>query len=133
MFRVYGPVQSITSQERAQAIEQRIIGLGGRHEVGIQSIHAEHCGPWTEILAGGNRITGVTKSDAGAVEEPRSKCQQTTIPDAYLPGRYKSSVCEVRAANGTEPHTKRNEASVTVTAPQWLLHISEGRSLPTPC
>jgi small-conductance mechanosensitive channel len=70
---VYAPIGSITAQERADAIQQRIVALSRKRNVAVEAIHAEDRGAWTEILAGSDRIMGITESDAKAAEHPRAE------------------------------------------------------------
>jgi small-conductance mechanosensitive channel len=70
---VYAPIGSITAQERADAIQQRIVALSRKRNVAVEAIHAEDRGAWTEILAGSDRIMGITESDAKAAERPRAE------------------------------------------------------------
>jgi small-conductance mechanosensitive channel len=69
---VYAPIGGFTSQDRADAIQQRIVALSNTSNVPIESIHSEDRGTWTEILAGSNRIMGITEADAKAAERPRA-------------------------------------------------------------
>jgi small-conductance mechanosensitive channel len=73
IFSIYASVGSFGPQERADAIRQRIIALSGERGVGIETIHAEDRVGWTEILAGSERILGITESDARAAERPRAE------------------------------------------------------------
>jgi small-conductance mechanosensitive channel len=70
---VYAPIGSISAQERADAIQQRIVALSRKRNVAVEAIHAEDRGAWTEILAGSDRIMGITESDAKAAEHPRAE------------------------------------------------------------
>jgi small-conductance mechanosensitive channel len=69
---VYAPIGGFTPQDRADAIQQRIVALSSTSNVPIESIHSEDRGTWTEILAGSNRIMGITEADAKAAERPRA-------------------------------------------------------------
>ena len=69
---IYAPIGGLTPQDRADAIQQRIVTLSSTSNVPIESIHSEDRGTWTEILAGSNRIMGVTEADAEAAERPRA-------------------------------------------------------------
>lgn len=73
ILTIYSPVGNFTAQERAEAIQRRIIALSTRPQVGIESIHTEDRGAWTEILAGSDRIMGITENDARAAERPRAE------------------------------------------------------------
>lgn len=70
---VYAQVAGFTPQERAQAIGQRIVALSNARAVPLDAIHAEERGTWTEILAGGDRIMGITETDSKAAERPRAE------------------------------------------------------------
>ncbi|PYX73595.1 MAG: mechanosensitive ion channel protein [Acidobacteria bacterium] len=69
---VYAPIGGFTPQERAEAIGQRIISLGKNRIIQVESIHAEDRGTWTEILAGKDRIMGITQADAMGAERARA-------------------------------------------------------------
>jgi small-conductance mechanosensitive channel len=68
---IYAPIAGFTPGDRASAIQQRIIALSRDTNIAIAAIHAEDRGTWTEILAGNNRIMGITEGDAKAAERPR--------------------------------------------------------------
>lgn len=68
---VYAQIGGFTPQQRAEAIQQRIVALGKRSDILIEAIHAEDRGTWTEILAGAERIMGITEADAKAAEQTR--------------------------------------------------------------
>jgi small-conductance mechanosensitive channel len=70
---IYAPIGGFTPNERADAIQQRIIALSRNTNTAIETIHAEDRGTWTEILAGNNRIWGITGGDAQAAERPRAE------------------------------------------------------------
>lgn len=70
---VYEPIGTFTATERAEAIQERIISLSLRSNIPIDSIHAEDRGTWSEILAGQDRIMGITAGDAKAAERPRQE------------------------------------------------------------
>ena len=70
---IYAPIGGFTPNERASAIQQRIIALSRNTNMAIEAIHAEDRGTWTEILAGSNRIMGITEGDAKAAERPRAE------------------------------------------------------------
>ena len=69
---VYAPVAGFTPQERAAAIQRRIIDLGKRRDIAPEAIRAEERGTWTEIVAGDDRLMGVTEADAMAAERRRA-------------------------------------------------------------
>lgn len=73
IFFIYAPIGSFTPQERADAIQGRIIALCNKRTVAIEAIQAQDRGTWTEILAGSDRLMGVTDSDARAAERPRAE------------------------------------------------------------
>ena len=75
---IYAPVGGFTPQDRANAIQKRIIALSVSDNANtvIETIHAEDRGTWTEILAGNNRIMGITEGDAKAAERPRAELAQ---------------------------------------------------------
>jgi hypothetical protein len=68
---VYAGIAGITPQERAQAIQQRIITLARRKDVPLAEIRIEDRGTWSEIVAAGERIMGVTRTDAQGAERDR--------------------------------------------------------------
>ena len=68
---IYAPIGGFTPQERAEGIQQRIIALGKRRDTAPEAIHAEDRGTWTEVLAGTDRIMGITAGDAKAAERTR--------------------------------------------------------------
>ena len=69
---VYAQVAGFSPQERAAAIQRRIIDLGKRRDIAPEAIRAEERGTWTEIMAGDERIMGVTEADAMAAERRRA-------------------------------------------------------------
>jgi small-conductance mechanosensitive channel len=68
---VYAQIAGLTPQERAEAIQQRIVAVSKRRDIALEAIHAEDRGTWTEILAGAERIMGITEADAKAAERTR--------------------------------------------------------------
>src|SRR5258706_2748252 len=68
---IYAPIGGFTLQERAEGIQLRIIALGKRREIALDAIHAEDRGTWIEIMAGTDRIMGITAGDAKAAERTR--------------------------------------------------------------
>jgi small-conductance mechanosensitive channel len=68
---VYAHIGSLTPQERTEGIQQRMVALGKRRDIALEAIHAEDRGTWTEILAGAERIMGITEADAKAAERTR--------------------------------------------------------------
>ena len=73
ILRIYAPVAGISPQERAEAIEARIVSLAKGKTVAVEDIHADNRGTWTEIIAGNNRIMGITEADAAAAEMSRAE------------------------------------------------------------
>jgi small-conductance mechanosensitive channel len=73
ILSIYAQVGSFTAEERAHAIQQRILALTGNRNIGVEAIHAEDRGAWTEIVAGSARIMGITEMDARAAERPRAE------------------------------------------------------------
>jgi small-conductance mechanosensitive channel len=69
---IYARIGGFTPQERAEAIGQRIISLSQSRGIQVESIHAEDRGTWTEILAGKDRIMGITQADALGAERARA-------------------------------------------------------------
>ena len=69
---IYARIGGFTPQERAEAITQRITSLGKNRSIPVESIHAENRGTWTEILAGKDRIMGITEADALGAERGRA-------------------------------------------------------------
>src|ERR1700751_1536894 len=69
---VYARIGGFTPRERAEAIGQRIISLSKSRDIQVESIHAEDRGTWTEILAGKDRIMGITPADALGAERARA-------------------------------------------------------------
>src|SRR6516165_3284367 len=73
VLMVYARIGGFTAKERAEAIQQRIISLSKNRSVPVESIHAESRASWTEILAGNERIMGITEEDAEAAERDRTQ------------------------------------------------------------
>ena len=71
ILSVYASVAGISPQERAAAIQKRVVELGRRRDLALESIHVEDHGSWSEILAGKDRIMGITPSDAAAADRAR--------------------------------------------------------------
>ena len=69
---VYAQIAGFTPQDRAAAIERRIIDLGKTRDIAPEAIRAEERGTWTEIMAGDERIMGVTEADAMTAERRRA-------------------------------------------------------------
>ena len=70
---VYAQIAGVSPQERAEAIQQRIVALANRRNIALEAIHAEDRGIWTEILGGNDRIMGITEADAAAAERKRQE------------------------------------------------------------
>jgi small-conductance mechanosensitive channel len=68
---VYARIGGFTPEERAEAIQQRIVSVGKNRSIPIESIHVVNRGPWTEILAGSDRIMGITDADANGADRAR--------------------------------------------------------------
>jgi small-conductance mechanosensitive channel len=68
---IYAPIGGFTPQERAEGIQLRIIALGKRWDIAPEAIQAEDRGTWTEVMAGTDRIMGITAGDAKAAERTR--------------------------------------------------------------
>jgi small-conductance mechanosensitive channel len=68
---IYAPIGGFTAQERAEGIQRRIVALGKRWDIAPEAIHAEERGTWTEIMAGTDRIMGITPGDAKGAERTR--------------------------------------------------------------
>ena len=73
ILSIYAQVAGFTPQERAEAIGQRIVALSNARAIPLDAIHAEERGTWTEILAGSDRIMGITEADSKAAERPRAE------------------------------------------------------------
>src|SRR5436309_2130834 len=78
---VYAQIAGFTSQERAEAIQERIVALAKRRDIAVEAIHAEDRGTWTEILAGTERIMGITALDAKGAErsQPELAAEYTEV------------------------------------------------------
>ena len=61
---VYSRIGGFTAQERAEAIAQRVVSLAKNKDIAVEAIRAEDRGTWTEIIAGKDRIMGITEADA---------------------------------------------------------------------
>src|SRR6476646_2901103 len=72
ILMVYAHIAGFTPQDRAAAIQQRIIALAKRRDIAPEAIRAVERGTWTEIMAGDERIMGVTEADAMAAERRRA-------------------------------------------------------------
>jgi small-conductance mechanosensitive channel len=70
---IYAQIGGFTPQERAESIRSRIVDLARRRTVPLEAIRAEEHGTWTEILAGNDRIMGITDADAKATERRRTE------------------------------------------------------------
>lgn len=73
ILAVYAPIGGFSPKERAEAIQERIISLGKNSGVPVETIHAEDRGTWTEILAGNDRIMGITEGDAKGAGHDRAQ------------------------------------------------------------
>lgn len=70
---VYASVGGFTPQERADAIQKRIVDISKNRSIPAEAIHSEDRGTWTEILAGQGRIMGITTADAIGAERGRTE------------------------------------------------------------
>ena len=113
---VYARIGGFTPEERAEAIQQRIVSVGKNHRIPTESIHAENRGPWTEILAGSDRIMAITDADANEADRARND----------LASEYTEIIRQV-VKQYREDHTLRRVAWGTVYAVlatiAWLLLI----------
>ena len=73
ILMVYAQIAGFTPQDRAAAIQQRIIALAKRRDIAPEAIRAEDRGRWTEIMAGDERIMGVTEGDADSCRAKPSR------------------------------------------------------------
>jgi small-conductance mechanosensitive channel len=70
---IYARIGSFSPQDRAEAIQQRIITVGKDGSISADAIRTEDRGDWTEILIGEDRIMGITEADAVGADRPRSE------------------------------------------------------------
>jgi small-conductance mechanosensitive channel len=70
---VYARIGGFTAKERAEAIQHRIVSISKARTIAIESIHSESRATWTEILAGNERIMGITDADAQGAERDRAQ------------------------------------------------------------
>ena len=70
---IYASIGGFTPQERAEAIQDRIVAVGSDKGIAVEAIHTENRGSWTEILAGKNRIMAITEADAIEASRVRSE------------------------------------------------------------
>ncbi|HTS04546.1 MAG TPA: mechanosensitive ion channel family protein [Candidatus Eisenbacteria bacterium] len=70
---VYARIGGFSAQERAEAIQQRLVALSKNRTISVDSIHSESRGTWTEILSGTDRIMGITEEDARGAERDRAQ------------------------------------------------------------
>lgn len=94
---IYAHVGGFTSQERAETIQQRIVAVGKNRAIPVDAIHIEDHGSWTEILAGKDRIMGITEADAAEAGRGR----------AELAVEYTEVIRQV-VAQYRDSHTLRN-------------------------
>lgn len=73
VLAVYGSVGGFTPAERAEGIQQRIVRVSQSRTIPIEAIHAENRDGWSEILAGNERIMGVTDADAEGANRARDE------------------------------------------------------------
>ena len=70
---IYASIGGFSPPERAHAIEKRLTALGRKKGIAVELIHAQDRGTWTEIVAGSDRIMGITEADAKAAERGRTE------------------------------------------------------------
>jgi len=73
VLMVYARIGGFTAKERAEAIQHRIVSISKTRTIPIESIHSESRATWTEILAGNERIMGITDADAQGAERDRTQ------------------------------------------------------------
>ena len=73
VLMVYAHIGGFTAKERAEAIQHRIVSISKTRTIPIESIHSESRATWTEILAGNERIMGITDADAQGAERDRAQ------------------------------------------------------------
>ena len=73
ILTVYETVAGRTPEERARAIEQRIIAAANDHGASTAAVRLEPHPGWTEITLGGRTIMAVTDGDARMAGQPREK------------------------------------------------------------
>ena len=73
ILTVYARIGGFTPEERARAIQQRIVSVAKNGSIPVESIHTENRGSWTEIVAGTDRIMGITEGDAQGAERDRGE------------------------------------------------------------
>ena len=73
VLAIYSRVGGFTPAERADGIQQRIVAVAKSRTIPIESIHAENRGSWSEILAGNDRIMGITDADAEGANRARAE------------------------------------------------------------
>jgi len=71
VLTVYEPVGTLTTEDRARGIEERIIALAKDAGIPSQSIRIQPREAWTEIVGGNTMIMAVTDADARAAGEKR--------------------------------------------------------------
>jgi small-conductance mechanosensitive channel len=70
---IYARIGSFSPQERAEAIQHRIIAVGKERSIPADAIRVEDRGNWTEIVVGKERIMGITETDAVGADRPRAE------------------------------------------------------------
>jgi small-conductance mechanosensitive channel len=70
---IYARIGGFSPQERAEAIQHRIVAVGKDRSIPADAIHVEDRGNWTEIIAGKDRIMGITEADAVGADRPRAE------------------------------------------------------------
>ncbi len=71
VLTVYEAVASHTPEQRAEAIQQRIISAA--QAGGLSTAHVKNRQAWTEILVGDELIMAVTQADADFIDKPRQQ------------------------------------------------------------
>src|SRR5262249_20186566 len=71
VLSVYANIGGFTAQERANAIQDRIVSLAKRADISANDIKSEDRGTWSEILARGERVMAITEADARGAERNR--------------------------------------------------------------
>lgn len=73
IFLIYAQIGTHTPEERAEGISSRLAAVARKRDISVDAIRAVDRGVWTEILAGNDRIMGITQGDADAAEKERSE------------------------------------------------------------
>ena len=73
ILTVYETITGRTPEQRARAIEERILSVASQGGVSAEDIHLEPHGGWTEIIIGNQIMMAVTDTDAKMAGRPRGK------------------------------------------------------------